>query len=559
MRRSFLGLLCAALMAAAPDTAMAGGFEYPAAGAIPLGRGGAYHARANTPLALLYNPANLAEATGIQLELDANIALYQACFRRNGGYLDTGAPAFPSDSRFGDSDEVAAAGIEYPRVCNSGPPGIVPELAFSWRINPMFGVGVGLLAPAAVGHTVWGRSRDGTVRAPDGTTIGGTPVDRLPSPMRYNLVEEQLLLAYPTIGVAVSPHKTIRFGATFGWGFGIFDFRSVTRPTAGEDFGLDIFSELHAVDTFVPRVGASVAVTPHPNLDIMAGFTWTQDVNADGHIDLQAQTYRDVEQADPSDTLCTETGSAMNAANRRACRVDDAELTAPQPWQLQFGLRYADRITPRARDAAQVGRLSNRIEDYMSNERWDIELNVVYERNSEVETFRIQTPTRNAIEADTGLLATVPTQIGGCENLPEEDQDLCALGLQHGWQDQISVRLGGDYNLLPGMASVRAGVSYETRGVKQQLAQIDFTPFMRVGIHAGLTIRLGKLDISLAYAHIFQETLTVDRLEETAGIDDIAVTQVTASRAAGDPTVINAGKYTANYDVLSLSLNYHIR
>ena len=71
-------VVCIALLLAlcvVPETALAGGFEVPAAGAHSLGRGGAWSARADDPMALLYNPANLTELRGVQLHECAYAAL----------------------------------------------------------------------------------------------------------------------------------------------------------------------------------------------------------------------------------------------------------------------------------------------------------------------------------------------------------------------------------------------------------------------------------------------------------------------------------------------------
>lgn len=569
-RKILVSLTVAALaLLAAPEPAHAGGFGYAGAGAHALGRGGAYAARVDDPMALFYNPAALARASGMQLSLNVNLGFFNACFDRAGTYAEyDGTPGPGHDpgntsSGFTSGDDTPSGfgadgtpadsfdqfGAEHPSVCNSGPVGLVPQLAYSWRITPELGIGIGLIAPPAVGHTRWGRPSDGTIRADDGALRNAD--GRVPSPGRYNLVEEQLIIAFPTIGVAYRPHPAFSFGVAFGSGFGIFDFTTITRPTGGEEFGLDILSELHAVDRFIPRITASVHVVPHDSIDITAGFMWQDDVSAEGHIDLTSGVY-----ADPADIDPDGPGQFPDAV-----RLDNVTLDAPQPWQASFGIRYADRISPRADDPSEVSRLTHRVEDSMSNERWDIEFNFTYEMNSRVDQFQANLPAGNTIFVQPFLDPEIPDTVV----------------LPHAWKDQLSFSLGGDYNIMPGLASLSAGVSFETRGVETNTdcidaypseapgipegqsgggcnyVQLDFMPFQRVGLHGGINIRAGNLDVSLSYAHFFQETITVST--ESAGLPQV----VAGDPGRGDGTVINAGTYTSSFDVFAIGINYHLR
>jgi hypothetical protein len=552
-----LGIALAAFglgVAFAPPVASAGGLEFPAPGTVSLGRGGASFARPGDPMALLYNPANLAGMQGIQLSLQTHLAFYDACFQREGTYQEYSAEPGMADRNNGnrirrvdedptfiEASAFNAAGAypdaQLPEVCNSGPPGIVPELILTWRAHRKVGIGIGFVAPAAVGHTVWGGD----------TTIGdrtyrGT-VNGLPAPSRYGLVEEQLIVAFPTIGVGVNVHPRLRIGVAFGSGFGFFDFTNVTRAVQGEDFAGDIFTELSASDPFIPKITASVHAIPHDNLDISLTFSWTDTVRAEGDIKLTTGYYRET----PVDELT----------------IPGAVLEAPQPWQIALGIRYADRISPRTDNPDQVARLSRRVEDPMSNERFDIELNVVYERNSVVNEFGVTMP-----QCDMATGATCQTQADGSSAFVVNAAPFtpapipASLTLAHNWQDSLSVRLGGDYNVMPGLAAIRLGFSFESKGVEDGYEQLDFMPFMRFGAHIGLTMRLGFFDISLAYAHIQQ-------VETTVSVQNGQITQVHAEETfadlqdresvAGHGTIINAGRYRSNFDVVSLGLTYHFR
>jgi hypothetical protein len=172
--------------------------------------------------------------------------------------------------------------------------------------------------------------------------------------------------------------------------------------------------------------------------------------------------------------------------------------------------------------------------------------------------------------------------------------------VERNWKNQIAVQLGGSYNILPGVFSVHAGVNYETRGVDPQYMNVDFWPVQRFGLNGGITVRIDRrIDLTFAYGHIFQETLSVaaqqhvSRIDETApggagpnGIDKTVGTpqdransgtevayeqnapvspdgtsnleQELTATANGDPAyVINAGHYRSNLDVVAVGVQMH--
>jgi hypothetical protein len=118
----------------------------------------------------------------------------------------------------------------------------------------------------------------------------------------------------------------------------------------------------------------------------------------------------------------------------------------------------------------------------------------------------------------------------------------------HNWEDQLSLRLGGDYNLMPGFLAIRLGASFETRGVNPAYQGLDFYPAMRIGAHLGGTLRLGAFDVSLAYAHLFQETIEVSR--EEADFQQVAATSTPLPLGR----VVNAGTYEVSWNIVSLGV-----
>src|SRR5262245_28456759 len=119
MRRSTRGgIFCAALGVACAlsattserDARAGGGFEVPEIGTEAMGRGGAWTARADTPLAAILNPAGLAgQKTGFAV--DMNLVWQKYCFQRFGNYDNNVTTA---NTTFQGS---AYGGQPYPEVC----------------------------------------------------------------------------------------------------------------------------------------------------------------------------------------------------------------------------------------------------------------------------------------------------------------------------------------------------------------------------------------------------------------------------------------------------------
>lgn len=331
-------------------------------------------------------------------------------------------------------------------VCNSARPSIVPNVGVVIPLVEGLTLGAGILVPVSSQVQQFGPTTGYTQET-------GMPRNRTPT--RYIITQQDLLQLFPTIGLGYQPIDELRFGVAFGWGLTHAKFVKVAYdPEIGAPVGTDAANFLDAFDGFVPRVTVSAATTPVPGLDIGATFTWIGDINAGGTVDIEFLGQR--------------------------LPVEGVRLNAPQPWTFNVGMRFADLLdTP-------VGTVGDRL----ATERWDIELDLGVSGSSVVQDFAVDLPD------DATLLDLV--------EVPD------ALNIRHKWKNQFIVRVGGDYNVVPGIAALRAGLSYESDGVTDGFEQIDFLPFRRVGLHLGGTIRIAdRFDISIAYAHLFQETTDV--------------------------------------------------
>ena len=554
--RALLATLTLFTLSLAPGLAHAGGFEFAGPGTRALGRGGAFMARADDPMALGYNPAALAFLPGYQLQLGSHLIFYDACVNRPGGYDDSdvsGTWAFESQFGAPDStDPTNWVNQPFSQVCRDGLPGPSPQLVFTMHPMPGLGIGVGILAPSGVGSGHWGND-DGTI------DVNGRS---LPTPTRYGLVSQELLLFYPSVGIGYSPVEWLSFGVTLQWGIAVVDFVNHTSAGAGhEDPGDDVRTNLQAFDGFVPAAIFSAHIVPIDQMDITLMARVSDGIDAGATLNLTTGTYG--------------TGEVGSLRPLRT-ELPGTRLQTGLPMQFGLGVRYADRTERRYRDPEEAGRVTGRIEDQMQNEVWDIELDLVYTYNGAVKDFVVTPP--------DGAAANL------CEADGTDDPDGCIsrfdaplpgqLPLPHGWRDQFSARLGADWNVIPGTLALRAGSHFETSGLNSRFQIQDVLPGMRLGLHLGATFRFDMVDFSIAYAHIFQWTETVSAADanyrHVAATGDVGQCEAVPGDdgTAYDPgrpvtdrgcypqgfgNPVNAGTYAAEFNVVSASVRLHFR
>ena len=538
------------------NSAEAGGYEFPGDGTRAIGRGGAFAARADDPMAIVVNPAGLASLPGTQFMISGHLLFAKNCFDRNlPGATSTGEPTPTTyDPRWG----LDANGnpIEYDEVCNAKGHRFtgIPAIAVSWRVGPKVGMGFGFIPPNSERSGRYGDQNydipirgttqtsrfAGYVPAPSGSQPGPGLFDRrlvpldqgeqlLPAPTRFMLVERNVLLIYPTFSVGAKPFHWLQVGGGFGWGIANVEVRNNVRNILPGESPSGTEGQVHidqAWDWFAPRLLASVHFIPHDNLDIVGVFRWDDSVRAKGNISSDVPFLDDVAQG-PNPLVGTST------------------IVAPRPWWITAGIRYAKRIVPRPSDPDAASRERNEVEDPMSTERWDLEINVVFEKNSLVRDFQI-------INQDVNT----PNN-----TLPRPINATFLLG--HNWQNQISLRVGSDYNIKPGVVAIRGGFSFDSNGWEGILSQtsksgtIDFWPGQRFGFHVGATGRMGatkRAELSAAFTYYYM----TPHSNANGGQEQVVIEPgAGGSQAPGFTT--NNGRYTSRYIVASLMFRYFFR
>jgi long-subunit fatty acid transport protein len=482
----------AAALPLTASSALAGGLELVGPGVHAVGRGGAVAAKAEDATVLIHNPAGLAELRGSQLLLDMTVPVMAACVDPIGyygwGVYAGGRPARFTDARTGEETtlnlgnatmlgEAERAYYVDPldTVCMQPRVLPIPELAATLRLTEDLGIGFGMMFPAVTPQGQWGDAQ-GLIRNAEG--------ELRPAPTRYMLMNTGTLAIFPTVGVGYRITRWLRVGAAFDWGMIWADATTMVAISAGTSPDTDVVARLRAQDYFVPGYTLSVHLVPVDSIDVVVAYRHQDAIDASGKADLLTGRYK----AD---------------ARERKSSIDVTSVFQRMPWKLRGGLRYADRLAPRPTGTGhREPGAALQLLDAFATERWDVELDVEYQGNSVHQRQEIQYRQGQSVafESLDGTLSTA--------QFP--DPTMRSTFIDKHWRDQVSVRLGGSYNVLPGVLGVSAGAHYETRGVDPAYMQVDFWPVQRVGLHGGLRFRIGgTTDVLVSYAHIFQETITV--------------------------------------------------
>lgn len=585
MRRLWtLMCLISAVVALSPHRVAAGGNEFPASGTRNLGRGGSGLTRADDPTLMLRNPALLADLWDDQAYTGVHVLLPRACFQATGNYgwgasgddaADFGqGPVLVNvpSARSPDGTPLRAIrDLPFPRVCYEGPTPVLPSVGLSMKLAPNVGVGLGFFPPDNAALAQWG-NRDGTVDTPEG---------RLASPTRWfrSHLNTSYFSALGAIGYR--PLDWLRFGLGFQWALVVYSATEFTRPAATRTISSDIRVDVTGRDLFIPGLVASVQASPLPNLDIALAFKWSDRIKSRAKLDITTSNFG----AGKAVRYVDADGDTETAAGLLPLRSDNrlGSVSSPPIWvpQLSLGVRYAERLSPKPTNAnwqAAHAAARHRVDDAMASERWDVEANAIVYFNAANDVSRFVSANEKvdtqSVNVDGSLGLPLTAFVGQCVggkacNAREVPSYI------HG-KTQLSLRLGGEYNVLPGVLAVRAGLSYETNG--QDPSYLNVTNYMlgRTGLHVGATWRIaGTTDLSFGYVHFVQRDVAL-RVNPAVPLDPRSTADPTkyhvvpgqgdgvakfaipdATDSVEGPQFANAGTFYYHLDVVSLSLAQH--
>ena len=480
MRRSLvlalpMSLLVAAL--SARDARATGVMEFPDNGSEQMGRGGAWVARASDPLATFYNPAGLAGQDD-RITLQSNITFSHKCFTR---VLAAGDQSNDSLANHGSPT--------FPQVCNDIAPSPGPQLGFTWRVTDRIGVGfLPLLAPSAAGSSSWPEFVNG--RTPN-----------VAAPNRYLLTNANTVLLTPTIGAGFEVANGLRLGASFQWGLAPkIHFENGAAALNSNNLSpdeSDIKAQIDAKQMFIPGFTLGALWSPTDNFDLAGWYKWSAPIDAMGDVKTSANYFTSaVAQGNTSKVVNGDTSQGNcgipNGANTCGSG-NNAEIKVPIPMEAKLGFRFHQPIV--------AGTKNSHHRDPLAQDQWDAEVDFTWANNSAFDSVRLTFP------SDAGGNGVIPVNGTGGVLPPNAN-------IPHNFKDVLGVRLGGDFNVVPGKLALRAGTFYETTAQDDTYQNIDFSGAWRLGLASGATYRMhvgsaektSAVEFSVGYGHVFYGT-----------------------------------------------------
>jgi long-chain fatty acid transport protein len=454
-------------------------------GSEQMQRGGAWVARASSPNAVYYNPAGLA-GQDTRLSLDLNVIFDHTCMTRVLAASDT-----TNEKAVLSTDPTDPRSALFPRVCNDIAPFPNPQLAFNFRATERLGIGIAVLGPNASGANNWPEF------------VG----NNAPAPQRYLLLKSAGTQLNPTIGAGYEVTDGLRIGASFIWGIARLKLTNANAALNSDNSDPsvnDVKALAQVRDWFIPGFTLGANYSPIDELDIAGWYKWQKGIDAKGDLVSDSNYFTPVvARGDTSQTKGTDTSApdcGYGAIGNPCGSGKNASVKAAIPMEAKLGFRYHK---PRSSDVR-----TSHHRDPMSQDVFDVELDLTWANNSALDTFQVRFPGKVDATGNPIGDGVIPVNgIAGGAAPPNAD-------IPKHYKDVFGARLGGDFNVLPDQLAIRAGMFGETNGQDQQYQNIDFAGAARFGLAAGGTYRIHlggegvtrAIEISLGYGHIFFAT-----------------------------------------------------
>jgi long-chain fatty acid transport protein len=337
---------------------------------------------------------------------------------------------------------------------------------------------------------------------------------------RYMMVDREAIILNYAASVAWKFHELFGVGVTLEWiavprlNYSLVinaDPEPATARPVSSPY--DILAQTTGSDPFTFNAIVGAWFRPAPSLQFgLAGQVVPANIVTHSTLALTA--------LDPA-TLGTIT------TVRNGVPASDVTVKLPLPMLVRGGGRYR----------------------YLADGRelFDLELDLEYETWSRANAFTVDSSglVANALGSQHVVIGTI--------TVPKQ------------WKDVLSVKLGGDYNLVPDRWTLRGGIYYETAAAPSAFANVDFPAGAQLGGALGTSVLFHPWELALTYQLRYQPSFTgaeVDArvYQQTPSSPCLAPYTDTNNCNAhylGQPApAVNAGSYAATSHLVSLAVVY---
>ncbi|OGQ11656.1 MAG: hypothetical protein A2138_09255 [Deltaproteobacteria bacterium RBG_16_71_12] len=497
-------------------------------GARSIARGGANLVNPRDPTAAWLNPAALANAKGLELNLDLNLVFLSSSFIRDCGGVAEGCKA-PEDLHLAYADGAHAFDVTADRppanddaqpgpadvgaLGNLGTPsrfdgngattnqaGVqpVPRIMLSWNLDT-FG-----LDGIALGAYVYAPSNGDYGFGAD-------------TPTRYTLVDRDMLELYYGVAAAYRYSHWLAVGASFQLVSAGLDQRVRMSGDlyANEDPNYDIEAHIAAYQHAIPSGNFGVWSNPGKalgigDLELAGSVQLARSVKATGPIALSFQPGFQADVLDAGLVTLDATGATATA-----------EFTLAPFYRV--GARYGlDDVTG----------------DGKNTLAFDVEADFVYEGWSVYDHI---------------YLSTSGVSVNRTPGDPTAAAELDPVVQPKDWTDAWSARLGGTVALWDRMLELHGGGFYETSAIPASTYSVELVCGDKIGVGAGVSGTLAGVRLDVGYSHIqvFDRTVGVESI-----VYDGSVGPSPLLGGADTRTRVAMGRYAAAFDMVNVGLTW---
>jgi long-chain fatty acid transport protein len=327
---------------------------------------------------------------------------------------------------------------------------------------------------------------------------GPSAVGKLEYPIngaqRYALISSDYFIGYYSLALAATYNKMISLGLTGQLVHGTAKFKQAIWSGEGGEAGRlqqtnQAISTVDVESDMIPTGVVGLTVTPMDGLAIGLSYRPRIDFEATG-------------------TLKTELPAGLQGLAEQ--QGESAKLVLLFPDVVRFGVQY----------------------DLMKELR--AELDVVYEGWSKLETIQVQ-----------------PEGIVIHDNIRNRDAPLTDIIFQKDFRDTWSVRVGGDYQLLPERLAVRLGYLYESSAIPKRSTSVDFPGWgPRNVVSVGASVRAFGAFLDLGYAY----HIMPDRTVTNSNVKQIVAPCTANNCTTPEGAVVGNGDYSSAQQVFGASI-----
>jgi long-chain fatty acid transport protein len=273
---------------------------------------------------------------------------------------------------------------------------------------------------------------------------------------------------------------------------------------------------------FVPGFVLGLNYRMTKNWDLGAWYRWSDAVSARTELELTSLYW--INAGTKNENPCPGDEPDCN----KTIREDAGSLEFDIPMEAKIGVRYhhpLEQVTDRPSWSTREDR--GYVRDPLSQDRFDVEVDLTWAHNSSIDNIEIRF--EEGIDV-AGTPGTVPVN----------------ADVPHNWKDVLGVRVGSEVTVLPNLLGVRGGGFFESKGQDDEFLNLDFHMGWKLGLSLGGVVRLGPVDIDLAYQHVFFGTLDNEGDGAVKGLSGDATTGFRTQQ------VVNGGSFDSSLNEIAL-------